>query len=144
MENLLSPKDTVLKESQNFYSLKTGELFSRFEVGEAGLSKKEARTRLEKCGPNSIPEKKKRPLFMMFLDQFKDFMILVLIAAGIVSGIIGELSDTIAIIIIVVLNAALGFIQEYRAERAIAALKKMASPTTAVVRNGVTSIISAS
>jgi len=144
MENSLLPEDTVLKESQNFYSLKTGELFSRFEVGEAGLSKKEARARLEKCGPNSIPEKKKRPLYVMFLDQFKDFMILVLIAAGIVSGIIGELSDTIAIIIIVVLNAALGFIQEYRAERAIAALKKMASPTAAVVRNGATSIISAS
>src|SRR4030042_3003393 len=119
MENSLLPEDTVLKESQNCYSLKKGELFSRFEVGEAGLTKKEARARLEKCGPNSIPEKKKRPLFMMFLDQFKDFMILVLIAAGIVSGIIGALTDTLAIIIIVVLHAAIGFNQEYRAEKEI-------------------------
>ena len=60
----------------------------------------------------------------MFLDQFKDFMILVLIAAAVVAGVIGEPSDTIAIAVIVLLNAVLGFVQEYRAEKAMAALKK--------------------
>ena len=73
---------------------------------------------------------------MMFLDQFKDFMILVLIAAALVAGVIGEPSDTIAIAVIVLLNAVLGFIQEYRAEKAMAALKKMAAPAATVIRDG--------
>ncbi len=72
----------------------------------------------------------------MFLDQFKDFMILVLIAAAVVAGVIGEPSDTIAIAVIVLLNAVLGFVQEYRAEKAMAALKKMAAPSATVIRDG--------
>ena len=72
----------------------------------------------------------------MFLDQFKDFMILVLIAAAIISGVIGEASDTIAIIVIVVLNAVIGFVQEYRAEKAMALLRKMAAQYALVIRDG--------
>jgi len=72
----------------------------------------------------------------MFLDQFKDFMILVLIAAALVAGVIGEPADTIAIAVIVLLNAVLGFVQEYRAEKAIAALKKLSAPSANVIRNG--------
>jgi Ca2+-transporting ATPase len=109
-----------------------------------GLSGDEARKRLEKYGLNVLKEKKKKTPFMMFLDQFRDFMILVLIAAAIVSGIVGELTDTIAIVVIVVLNAVIGFVQEYRAEKAIAALKKMAAPTATVLRNGVIENIPAS
>jgi Ca2+-transporting ATPase len=78
-------------------------------------------------GPNELIEKKRKTAMAMFLDQFKDFMILVLIAAAIVSGIIGEASDTIAIMVILILNAALGFTQEYRAEKAMEALKNMAA-----------------
>ena len=72
---------------------------------------------------------------MIFLDQFKDFMILVLIAAAFISGIIGEPSDTMAIMVIVVLNAVIGFIQEFRAEKAMAALKKMAAAHAVVLRD---------
>lgn len=72
----------------------------------------------------------------MFLDQFKDFMILVLIAAAIISGIVGGAADTIAIIVIVVLNAVIGFIQEYRAEKAMALLRKMAAHSALVMRDG--------
>jgi Ca2+-transporting ATPase len=88
-----------------------------------GLSDEEARKRLEHYGPNELVEKKKKTLLMMFLDQFKDFMIIVLLAAALISGIIGEPADTIAIIVIVALNAVLGFSQEYRAEKAMAARK---------------------
>src|SRR4030043_1325098 len=109
-----------------------------------GLSGDEARKRLEKHGLNVLKEKKKKIPFMMFLDQFRDFMILVLIAAAIISGIIGELSDTIAIVVIVILNAVIGFIQEYRAEKAMAALKKRAAPTATVIREGNPADISAS
>ena len=95
-------------------------------------------------GPNVIREEKKKGPFMMFLDQFRDFMILVLIVAAVISGVVGEFSDTIAIIVIVILNAVLGFIQEYRAEKAMAALKKMAALTATVIRDSKTAEIQAS
>jgi Ca2+-transporting ATPase len=111
-------------------------IFNELLSSPNGLSEVEARKRLEKYGLNVLKETKKRTPFMMFLDQFKDFMIIVLIVAAIVSGIIGELSDTIAIVVIVVLNAIVGFVQEYRAEKAMAALKKMAAQTATVIREG--------
>ncbi|HAK88332.1 MAG TPA: calcium-translocating P-type ATPase, PMCA-type [Nitrospiraceae bacterium] len=110
----------------------------------SGLSSEEASRRLEQYGPNELKEKKKKTMFMMLLDQFKDFMILVLIAAAVISGIVGEASDTIAIIIIVVLNAVIGFVQEYRAEKAMEALKKMAAPSAVVMRDAMPSTVPAS
>src|SRR4030066_652314 len=109
-----------------------------------GISSEEAVRRLGEYGPNELKEKAKKTIFMMFLDQFKDFMIIVLIAAAVISGFIGELSDTIAIIVIVILNAVIGCIQEYRAEKAMAALKKMAAPSATVIRNGMPETVSAS
>jgi len=106
-----------------------------------GLSSEEAKKRLEEYGPNELKEGKKNTALGMFLNQFKDFMIIVLILAAIISGIIGDAADTVAIIVIVVLNAIIGFVQEYRAEKAIAALKKMASHTAIVMRNGMPSTI---
>ncbi len=106
------------------------------QSSDRGLTQDEARRRLERFGPNELIEKKRRSLWMMFLDQFRDFMILVLIAAAVVAGAIGEPADSIAIAVIVLLNAVLGFVQEYRAEKAIAALKKMAAPLATVIREG--------
>ncbi|HXX82267.1 MAG TPA: HAD-IC family P-type ATPase, partial [Thermodesulfovibrionales bacterium] len=109
-----------------------------------GLSPEEALGRLGEYGPNELKEKQRKTPFMMFFGQFRDFMILVLIAAALISGFIGELSDTIAIVVIVVLNAVVGFVQEYRAEKAMAALKKMAAPSATVMRNGIPTTITAS
>jgi Ca2+-transporting ATPase len=120
------------------------DIFDELLSSPKGLSLVEARKRLEKYGLNVLKETKKKTPFMMLLDQFTDFMILVLIAAAIISGIIGELSDTIAIVVIVVLNAIVGFVQEYRAERAMAALKKMAAQTATVIREGTPLDITAS
>lgn len=111
-------------------------IFSELKTSPQGLSSEEAAARLKQYGPNILIEKKKKSPFMMFLGQFRDFMILVLIAAAVISGFIGELSDTIAIVVIVVINAVIGFIQEYRAERAMEALKRMAAPTATVLRDG--------
>jgi Ca2+-transporting ATPase len=113
------------------------ETFDVLSTSLKGISSEEVVRRLEEYGLNKLEEKKKRTFLMMFLDQFKDFMIIVLIAAAVISGIIGEASDTIAIIVIITLNAVIGFVQEYRAEKAMAALKKMAAPSANVVRNGV-------
>ena len=77
--------------------------------------------RLIEYGPNSLPEKKRRSLLLLLLGQFSDFMIVVLLVAAFISGFIGEPQDTVAIIVIVLLNAVIGVIQEFRAERAVAA-----------------------
>ncbi len=101
-----------------------------------GLTAAEAARRLAREGPNEIPEGKRRGPLAMLAAQFTDFMILVLLAAAVVSGLVGDMIDTIAIVVIVVLNALVGFVQEFRAERAMAALKQMAAPAARVIRNG--------
>src|SRR3989338_4253289 len=112
------------------------ETIGELSTSKTGLASAEAEKRLQEYGPNELTEKKKKTALAMFLDQFKDFMIMVLIAAALISGFIGELTDTLAIIVIVVINAVIGFIQEYRAEKAMAALKKMAAPAATVLRDG--------
>ncbi|MBL7857151.1 MAG: cation-translocating P-type ATPase [Cyclobacteriaceae bacterium] len=102
----------------------------------SGLSPADAEERLLRYGMNELPEKKKRPSWVMFLNQFKEVMILILITAAVISGVIGDLKDTIVILAIVVLNAVVGFIQEYRAEKAMEALKKMAASSAYVRREG--------
>ncbi len=129
-------KDTFRNKTTNWHLKTAGGVFEILRSAPEGLDNQEADKRLEEYGPNLLTEKKKRSPFALFLDQFKDFMILVLIAAAVVSGLIGEVSDAIAIVVIVSLNAAIGFVQEYRAEKAMAALKKMAAPEATVLRNG--------
>jgi Ca2+-transporting ATPase len=89
-----------------------------------------------KFGANVVGDEASRSSWAMFASQFADLMVLILIVAAIVSGLIGDIADTVVIVAIVVLNALLGFLQEYRAERAMAALRAMAAPTAAVVRSG--------
>ncbi|OPL16917.1 MAG: ATPase [delta proteobacterium ML8_D] len=125
-----------INKSINWYGLDSKEVLEKLRSSDKGLASKEAQNRLERYGPNELIEKKRKSVWMMFLDQFKDFMIMVLIAAAVVAGIIGEPADTIAIAVIVLLNAVLGFVQEYRAEKAMAALKMMAAPSATVIRDG--------
>ena len=100
-----------------------------------GLSTSEAIIRLQKYGSNEIQKTKKTSPWLMFLYQFKDFMILVLIVAAIISGFLSDITDTIVIIAIVIINAVIGFVQEYRAEKAMDALQKMALTNALVIRN---------
>ncbi len=100
-----------------------------------GLTAAEAAARLSQHGPNALVEGRRRGPVRMFFDQFTDFMIVVLLIAAVVSGILGDVVDTIVILVIVVLNAVIGFIQEYRAEAAIAALRQMAAPEARVLRD---------
>jgi Ca2+-transporting ATPase len=111
---------------------------------QGGLSHDEAGKRHAQYGANALNEKKSRSPWRMLLDQFSEFMILVLIAAAIISGIVGDIEDTIAIIVIITLNAVIGFIQEYRAERSMAALKRMSESTVQVMREDNIHTISAS
>ena len=133
---LTGSPQTEKSDPVKWHQQKSEEVLEGLKTSRDGLSPEEARVRLSLYGPNELREKEKKTPFMMFLDQFKDFMILILIAAAVISGVIGEPSDTLAIIVIVILNAIIGFIQEYRAEKAMAALKKMSAPNAIVLRNG--------
>lgn len=111
---------------------------------KSGLAHRDADIRIEAYGPNVLEEGRRRTPVEMFLAQFKDFMIVVLVAAAAVSGVMGEAADTVAIVVIVILNAAIGAAQEYRAEKAMEALRDMAAPDAAVIREGVRLSIPAS
>ncbi|WP_026689960.1 calcium-translocating P-type ATPase, SERCA-type [Alteribacter aurantiacus] len=101
-----------------------------------GLDDEEAQIRLKKHGLNKIDDGKRTPLFFLFISQFKDFMVLVLLAATLVSGLLGEYIDALTIMIIVLLNGFLGFFQERKAEKSLASLKALSAPQMTVLRNG--------
>ncbi|MCA9916980.1 MAG: cation-translocating P-type ATPase [Anaerolineales bacterium] len=103
---------------------------------KSGLSAAEAKNRLNEYGLNELIEKGTKNPWLILLDQLKDAMVIILIVAAVVSGFLGDINDVIVILAIVILNAAIGFSQEYRAEQAIAALKKLAVPTVKVRRDG--------
>lgn len=109
-----------------------------------GLSKKEALNRLERYGFNILIEKKNISIFKIIIEQFTDFMVLILLAATSISIFMGEIMEAAAIIAIVVINAIFGFVQEYRTERTLEALKTLAAPSAKAIRDGVITIIPAS
>ncbi|MEM2980101.1 MAG: cation-transporting P-type ATPase [Thermoproteota archaeon] len=142
--------------SKPWHAANVDEVLKELGVSREGLSTQEAVERLKKYGPNEIKETKRRTVLQMFLDEFKDIFILLLIAATIFSAIIGyyemtqgedfmeSFADVITISAIVVLCAVTGFVQEYRAEKAVEALRKLAAPKARVMRDGKEAIIPAS
>ncbi|MFW6029563.1 MAG: calcium-translocating P-type ATPase, SERCA-type [Halanaerobiales bacterium] len=122
---------------ENFYTLSTEKTVQKLQTHlEQGLSDKQVKEKLDKYGENKLEEKAGKTIYQMILDQFKDFLILTLIAASIISIILAEYVDGGVILGIVVLNAILGIVQEKRASNALKALKDMAAPKAKVVRNG--------
>ena len=107
-----------------------------------GLSEEEAQKRFERYGPNNLKEKKKESIFVKFIKQFNDFMIITLIIAAIISAVVSKLNgeadyiDSIIIVAIVIFNAIMGLVQEQKAEKSLEALKKMSAPNAKVRRNG--------
>lgn len=108
-----------------------------------GLTTKEAKERIEKFGLNEITEKKKVSAIKILLQQFNDFIIWVLIGATIISGLMGDVADAITIFVIVVINGILGFVQEFKTEKSLDALKSLAAPTCKVLRDGNIKVINA-
>ncbi|MCD8107896.1 MAG: cation-translocating P-type ATPase [Oscillospiraceae bacterium] len=109
-----------------------------------GLTEQEAEKRLRECGYNRLKSKNKKNPVGIFLSQFKDIMVMVLLGATVISVFMGEIYDAVTIILIVLMNAVLGFIQEYRTERTMEALEKLTAPTARVIRNGKEKVIDAS
>lgn len=125
-----------------WYTKELNQIFNELNARQGGLTEDEANKRLEKYGANNLKEKKKESLFIKFIKQFNDFMIIVLIIAAIISAIVaktngsGDYIDSIIIIAIVIFNAIMGLIQEEKAEKSLEALKKMSAPNAKVRRNG--------
>lgn len=120
----------------NWHLLKLSEIAEKLNTSTSGINSSEAAQRLAEYGKNKLEDKKKKTIFQMALHQLTDFMILILIGAAIISGILGDVTDTVIILVIIVLNAAVGIIQEYRAEKAMEALKKMSASNARVIRQG--------
>ena len=120
-----------------FYKLSGIETAEKLSTNiELGLSEEEAKKRLKKYGPNKISEEKGKSPFSIFISQFQSILIIILIVASIVSFFLGDTVESIAILFVVVLNAILGFVQEYRADQSVKALKELVSPVAKVIRDG--------
>ncbi|MGG4141933.1 calcium-translocating P-type ATPase, SERCA-type [Paenibacillus algorifonticola] len=124
-------------EQLKWHQLGKGELTQALNsIPEQGLAAAEAAERLQRDGHNELTEGKRVSPIMLFLNQFKDFMVLVLMGATLISGLLGEYLDAVTIIAIIVINSVLGFVQEFRAEKSLHALKEMSAPSAKVLRGG--------
>jgi P-type Ca2+ transporter type 2C len=124
-------------EIRECHCLSTGDLENQLTTHlEKGLTPEEAQERLKKFGPNELQEKPRPGFLQLLLAQFNNFLVMILIVAAVVSLFLGEYIDAIAIMVIVILNAVVGVVQESKAEAALAALKKMAAPNAQVIRGG--------
>ncbi|HLC85944.1 MAG TPA: cation-translocating P-type ATPase [Candidatus Nanoarchaeia archaeon] len=119
-----------------YYKLSVKEVLSDLHTSLNGLPKTEAKNRLIKYGKNEITRFKKISKFKLLISQVKSFIVYVLIVAALISLVFGEYNDAIVIGIVVIVNALLGFFQEYKAEKAIEALQKLSSPNAIVIRDG--------
>ena len=119
-----------------YYDEAADAVLKTLNTSENGLSSGEAKNRLEKYGKNELKEEEKTSVVKLFLSQFKSFLIIILIAAALVSAFLGELIDAFVILFTVFLAGVLGFVQEYRAEESIKLLKALTSPEALVIRDG--------
>ncbi|WP_028594090.1 calcium-translocating P-type ATPase, SERCA-type [Paenibacillus assamensis] len=130
------PERTSSQEA--YYTLTYDETIAKLDSSQNGLTEAEAAARLERYGKNVLQEAKRKSIIAKLIAQFKDVMIIILLVAALISGILGELTDAIIILVVVVLNAVLGVLQENKAEQALDALKQMSSPNARVIRDGKT------
>ena len=121
---------------KNCWNLKASEVITSLDSSPDGLSHKEAYRRLAQFGPNELTEKEKISPWTIFLEQFKSVLIIILLFAIVLSAIVGEAKESVIIAVIVLFACGLGFIQEYRAERTMEALKRMAAPMASIIRGG--------
>src|SRR6056297_2455411 len=121
---------------KNWSSLTPDDLFDKLSTSPDGLSEKEAKLRLEKYGRNELEEGEEVSPLKLLLEQFSDFLILILLVAATLSLVLGHQVDFYLIISIVIGNGIFGFIQDWKAEQSIRALKEMASPDATVFRDG--------
>lgn len=121
---------------KNFYLMKKEELYKFFNTREGGLSQKELTSLKEKYGDNVLDSGSKKTFLTVFLEQFKDFLVIILIIAAAISFLSGNKESTLVILAVIILNAILGTVQHIKAEESLESLKKMSSPKATVIRDG--------
>ena len=119
-----------------YYSQTPEQVLAAVESREEGLTSRQAQERLERFGPNALREEKKKPVWQVFLEQFKDLLVVILIAAAVISMLSGNVESTIVIFAVLILNAVLGTVQHCKAEKSLESLKAMSAPTARVLRDG--------
>ena len=139
-----APVSAAPPKGKAWHTQSVEEVLAQVASTADGLSSQEAAQRLATNGPNELKEGKPISPLQIFLDQFKSLIIWILIVAGVISGLLGEVVDCIAILAILVLNAVIGFYQEFKAEKSIAALKQLTAPQAKVWRDGQVTSIAAS
>ena len=122
---------------KNLYQTPEKELFEKYNTGENGLTQAEAKQRLEKFGENALKEGKKKTALQVFLEQFKDLLVIILIVAAIISMVSGNVESTVVIFVVIILNAVLGTVQYVKAEKSLDSLKALSAPHAKVLRDGV-------
>jgi Ca2+-transporting ATPase len=135
--------NVAVKEVRPPHMLNEEEILARYHTSEHGLSKHDAADLLARLGANQLREAQSRSAFSIFIAQFNDFLIWILIGAAALSGYMGELKDSIAIVVILAVNALIGFVQEIRAQKAMSALCKMSPPKAHIIRDGQDMVINA-
>lgn len=121
---------------KQYYLQTKDEVLKEFKTGSDGLSTKQAEENLAKYDKNALVEGKKKTAFQVFLEQFKDLMVIILIIAAVISAFTGDLESTLVIIAVLILNAILGTVQHVKAEKSLESLKSLSSPSAKVLRNG--------
>ena len=135
---------TPVKDGNTWHALRAEEVLSELgTLADKGLSSAEVQARMATYGPNQLREAPPVSFWQMLWDQFNNFVVIMLIVAAVISAFLGDWVESAAIMAIVILNAALGVIQERRAEQALAALRKLASPDAHVIRDGSRQVIPA-
>lgn len=119
-----------------YFNQPTSKVLDEFNVSLEGLSTNQAQKQLETYGPNALSEGKKKSGIIVFLEQFKDLLVIILIAAAIISMLSGNVESTIVIFAVIILNAILGTVQHFKAEKSLSSLKALSAPTAKVIRNG--------
>ncbi|MGL5725345.1 cation-transporting P-type ATPase, partial [Cetobacterium sp.] len=121
---------------REFYSKGKDEIMGYFDTSEQGLKVKDLEKLREEYGENQLNSKEKKSAFIVFLEQFKDFLVIILLVAAAISFISGNKESTIVILAVITMNATLGTVQHVKAEKSLESLKKMSSPKARVIRDG--------
>ena len=121
---------------KEIYQQTVEEVFGRVKGSISGLTSAQVKSSREKCGWNELAEGKKKSILQIFLEQYKDFLVLILIASAIISGILGDVESAAVIVIVITINAILGTIQTVKAEQSLQSLKKLSGPEAKVLRDG--------
>ena len=120
----------------NPYQMKKEDVLKMLETDENGLTQNQAKENQKKYGKNELAEGKKKNPFILFLEQYKDFLVIILIIAAIISGVLGDIESVIVIFVVITINAILGTVQHIKAEQSLDSLKEMSAPTAKVIRDG--------